>query len=276
MSTPREQDCPLNEQAVGWALHALEPDEEMAVLLHLPQCASCREAVRDAESVMVGLGGSVEQIEPPRGLRGRLMAEVSDTSQQPRLASISPTVRTPRHRVGAVRPPDAATRRRSWLSTRGRRLIAASLAVVAVLSIGALAVRTNQLQQERDAQIAQADGLAGLLSQLDRPGVQHALLAAPDGTTTAAVLVVDGQRQVFTIGLPANGDARTYVLWGLKAAGSPQALGTFDVADADQGFRAVGGPAAADSYLKYAVSIEPGRVAPATPSGVVAAGQVRA
>ncbi len=46
------EDCPLTQQAVGWALHALEPDEEMAVLLHMPQCSACRAAAHDAEQVL--------------------------------------------------------------------------------------------------------------------------------------------------------------------------------------------------------------------------------
>ena len=65
----RHQRCPLNEQAVGWALHALEPDEEMAVLLHVPECPSCQAAAREAEDVLAHLGSSVEQVEPPRSLR---------------------------------------------------------------------------------------------------------------------------------------------------------------------------------------------------------------
>jgi len=44
---PDQPDCPLTQQTIGWALHALEPDEEMAVLLHLPQCAACRAAAHD-------------------------------------------------------------------------------------------------------------------------------------------------------------------------------------------------------------------------------------
>ena len=75
--------CPRNEQAVGWALHSLEPDEEIAVLRHLPECPSCREVAGDAEAVLSHLGAAVEQVDPPSSLRDRLMARVADTRQEP-------------------------------------------------------------------------------------------------------------------------------------------------------------------------------------------------
>ena len=40
MTEPRPT-CTRTEQAVGWALHALEPDEEIAVERHVPTCADC-------------------------------------------------------------------------------------------------------------------------------------------------------------------------------------------------------------------------------------------
>ena len=39
MTDPRPL-CTRTEQAVGWALRALEPDEEMAVELHVPTCSA--------------------------------------------------------------------------------------------------------------------------------------------------------------------------------------------------------------------------------------------
>jgi hypothetical protein len=166
--------CSLNEQAVGWALHALEPDEEMAVLLHLQQCASCQAAVRDAEDVLADLGASVEQIEPPPSLREALLERAADTPQRapllrPRTSpeTVRPPTETPepRHRTaaeeraGSVGPRDTRPSRGSWLSRRGRRLVAASIALIGVLTVGGLAVRTAQLEQQRDAQAQNAADL---------------------------------------------------------------------------------------------------------------------
>lgn len=279
------EDCPLTQQAVGWALHALEPDEEMAVLLHMPQCAACRAAAHDAEQVLSGLAGVVPLVEPPAGLRQRLMAEVAETPQRPHVLRPLPPqpapsdapepATTPRlHRLDAE---DAGSVRRGWFGprSRGRRLVAASLAVAAAISIGALVVRTNQLEQQRDAESAQAQSLSQLISELGEPDSRYALLSdANTGATVAAVLVDDGQRQVYSVALPANAPDTVYVAWGLTAGGEAVPLGAFDVARTEEGPLPVGPADEAEDFPQYAVSIEPGRVAPTTPTVVVASGQV--
>jgi Anti-sigma-K factor rskA len=283
--------CPRNEQAVGWALHSLEPDEEIAVLLHLPDCPSCRQVADDAEGVLTHLGTAVEQIDPPSSLRDRLMARVADTPQElgsaqrvaapaeaPDPAESTEAPATPRRRDSEpVRtgPADNRPGRGSRWSRRGRQLVAGALALIAVLAIGGLAARNSQLEQQRDAQIAQTQSLENLLDQFDRPGVQHALLSREDGSTIAAVVVENGRQQVFPLGIPANAvDRDTYVLWGI-AAGAPEPLGTFDVTGDAQGLLTVGS-AADGGYAAYAISLEPGRTAPAVPTEVVAKGIVAA
>lgn len=270
--------CPLTEQAVGWALHALEPDEEMALLLHIPQCVECRTAVRETEMVLARFGASVEQVDPPARLRTSILSAAAETPQlRPATRVDPPTVAMPviRPRVVPATPPATAprsappparpSRRRG---TTRRRLVAIAAAVVAVISIGGLGVRAAELQTERDNVAARALNLSQLVQQLNRP---HALLTGDDGTTVAAVvLAADQQREVYTVGLPANATDRTYVLWGLKN-GTPEALGAFDVASADRGQRNVG-TGNQDGYQAYAISLEPGRTAPALPTDVVAKG----
>lgn len=274
----------MTQQAVGWALHALEPDEEMAVLLHLPQCPTCQAAAAGAEQVLAGMGGAVPLVDPPAGLRERLLVDVAQTPQRPPIlrprtspeAAPAPGRPGRRLRLDAEEATPPRTRRfASWGSSRGRKLLAASLAAVAVLSVGGLVVRTTQLEQERDAEISQAQGLSELIGQLGEPGSQHALLVdATTGATVAAVLVRDGRQQVYTVDLPANGRDNIYVAWGINPGAPPVPLGAFDVATADQGLRTVGSAAEAEEFAQYAISIEPGQVAPASPTQVVASGQV--
>ncbi len=277
-------ECPRDEEAVAWALHALEPDEEMRFLQHLPECGSCRAAVRDAEEVLAGLGTSVEQVEPPPALRGALLARAAETPQDRAAAEPTRRAADADADVDVPAPPAAATPHRSdpeprrastWFSRRGRRMAAAALALVAVVAVGGLAIRNAQLQQQRDAETAQAQSVTELLEEIARPGTRHALLNTDDGTTVAAVLVADGQRQLFTVGMPPNpADRSTYVLWGVLEGESPQPLGTFDVTENGTGPVTVGSGGEADRYASYAISLEPGRAAPASPSGVMAQGQV--
>lgn len=284
-----ESTCPRNEEAIGWALHSLEPDEEMAVAMHLPQCESCRTVAGDAGEALSYLGAAVEQLDPPPSLRDRLMASVAETPQKPLVQSTgdsepapsstaTPEPAAPSRREAdrdSTRPPDTRPGRSSRWSRRGRRLVAAALAVAAVLTIGVLGVRNAQLTAERDARIAQAQSLENLLDEFDRPGVQHALLARQDGSTIAAVVSSDGRQQVFPIAMPPNSvDRDTYVLWGIAEGANPAPLGTFDVTAYDQGLLEVGWAADTTSYAAFAISLEPGRTAPAVPTAVVASGPV--
>jgi hypothetical protein len=322
MTSRRAPKCAHAEQAVGWALHALEPAEEVALLEHLPHCAQCRELVDETKSSLALLGGISPAVDPPPPLKARLMARIAETPQlrppekadrdadqptgparppaepQPGAAEHGPTepptgpviepeppttpVKPPpvprpagADHGGRARPPSVPPQRGGPGRRRPRRgqlaLIAAAL--VAVVAIGGLAVRNGQLEQQRDAETAQAAQLARVLRATETPGVQHALLTTPDGQTMAAVLLHNGQRDLITVALPPNPSDQSYVLWGIDN-GTPRAIGAFDVGAADAGLHNVGEPPQGEDYTGYAISLEPGDVPPATPSSVMASGTV--
>nr|WP_239029186.1 anti-sigma factor [Pseudonocardia acidicola] len=267
-------------------MHALEPGEELEVLRHLPTCPTCQAAVREAEELLSGLGASVEQVDPPAGLRDSLLSAAEETPQErpAPLPQVTPEDE-PAGGAGARVPqggeptrfPAAAARPAGggWLSSRSRKLVAASIALVAALSIGGLAVRTAQLQAERDAQTAQAQSIFDMVAQFDKPGTKHAWLTTRPGASPVAAVMVNGiEQQVVTVGLPPNAtDRDVYVLWGMHD-GTPQAIGTFDVTPTQSGPHNVGSAPEVGGFSGYAISIEPGRTAPASPSTVVASGQV--
>lgn len=305
---PAGRSCPMNVQAVGWVLRALEPEEEVAVRAHLPGCASCRETVRETEAVLGALGGSVEQADPPERLRGAILALAAETPQAPPPA-VAPSAdpgtpggngrdrgtsggnvrdsgssggngrdpgtaggngRHPRQAAPGPRPPSRPAVRPP---RRRRRLLAAALALAGVVAVGGLAARTAQLQEQRDAQAARAETLASLITRLDQPGSRLATLAGADSTPVAAVVVTGGQSTLVATGLPPNEREQIYVAWGL-GAGDPRAIGTFDVDPAAVGVHSLGSVPEAGGYSGYAISLEAGRAAPASPSQPVASGQV--
>src|SRR6476661_8592635 len=95
--------CTRTEQAVGWALHALEPAEEIAVERHVPTCADCSAAVRDTQAVMTQLATAVEQVDPPARLRASILDAAAATPQvRPPAANQAP------HPMPAPRSPRAA------------------------------------------------------------------------------------------------------------------------------------------------------------------------
>ncbi|OMQ15866.1 anti-sigma factor, partial [Modestobacter sp. VKM Ac-2676] len=49
---PGDDHRAWDELAVGWALHALEPEDEDRFAAHLPGCAHCARTVADTQQVM--------------------------------------------------------------------------------------------------------------------------------------------------------------------------------------------------------------------------------
>jgi anti-sigma-K factor RskA len=294
MTGPRPT-CTRTEQAVGWALHALEPDEEIAVERHVPTCADCSAAVRDTQAVMTQLATAVEQVDPPARLRASILDAAAATPQvRPQVAAQPPPSRGPRQSrtarpTGPAGPAQGGPRstgpqpggRRGRLSPG--RLVTAAVAAVAIVAAGGLGIRTMQLQQQTvqlqqqlDTASSQVSSTTALVQGLARPGNSHALLARPDGTAVAAVVVADSRQTVYTIGLAANSADQTYVLWGLKdAAAAPEPLGVFDV-DQSAATPQTVGPPGAQPFGAYAISLEPGRTPPAVPTDVVASGALTA
>ena len=207
MTGPRPT-CTRTEQAVGWALHALEPDEEIAVERHVPTCPDCSAAVRDAQVVMAQLATAVEQVEPPARLRASILDAAAATPQvRPQAAAQPPPSPGPRQprtsrptgpagpAPGGPRPPGSQPAGRSRRLSPGR-LVTAAVAALAIVAAGGLGIRTVQLQQQTvqlqqqlDTASSQVSSTTALVQDLSRPGSSHALLAKPDGTAVAAVVL---------------------------------------------------------------------------------------
>ncbi len=66
----------------AYLLGSLEADENEAMERHLEDCQRCRDELRWLQPAIDMIGESVPQLEPPPGLRARLMAEVrSDVAE---------------------------------------------------------------------------------------------------------------------------------------------------------------------------------------------------
>jgi len=274
-----------DELAVGWALHALEPEDETLFAAHLRTCDRCRQTVADTAEVMAALAADLPQAEPSDALRDRLRTAVEET-EQVRRAELpeAPVARPPVERptpvplggaspygnLRAPLPPRHVDLRPSWRRVLPTALVAA--AVAAVLALGAWNVVVTG---DRDAARTTAAEQSQVIDSLLQPGRAAIAPLTENGETVATVVARDGQVQVLAEGLPVNDEtSQTYVVWGM-AAESPVAIGTFDVVTPQMDLRTVGSTATGlDDFSAYAISIEPGRQAPTTPSEIVATGQV--
>ena len=278
----------FDELAVGWALHALEPEDEELFAAHLPTCPRCRQTVGETADVMGALAGDLPPVAPPERLRERLRAAVEETEQLSRPARedertppVPPSVPdrpAPVYRfeppaTGAHRAPfpvPAVDPRSSWRRVLPNALVAA--AVAAILALGTWNVVLSSAREEARAAAAEQ---AQLVDALLTPGQATIAPLTADGATLATVVAREGQVQVVTQGLRPN-DVRdqTYVVWGLSG-GTPAPLGTFDVTSPQPALWTVdSAPSGLDVYTGYAVSLEPGRSAPPEPSDIVASGEV--
>ncbi len=75
--------CPYRELAVGWALHALEPAEEILVTGHLADCPTCASIAAGTEEVGAMLALSVPQTIPSVGLEQRILSATGSSRAAP-------------------------------------------------------------------------------------------------------------------------------------------------------------------------------------------------
>ena len=86
---PREQFGEHGEWdalAVGWALSALDPEDEQRFAEHLPGCARCTATVRESLYTVADLAYALPDETPPASLKARLMAAVAAEPRNPRAA----------------------------------------------------------------------------------------------------------------------------------------------------------------------------------------------
>lgn len=264
MTDPRQHD-EFDRLAVGWALHALEPEDEDVFARHLPGCDRCARTVAESVQTMAALAAELPEVEPAPDLGALLRAAVAGAEQVP-----VPELPTATGFPGYRPPPPSQPQPR-----RGNRVVASSLAAVvvaALLGFGAWAVSLAGSRADLEATVAAQQEIVDALLEPGRATVTR----LDDGERRVATVVArDDRLAVVTHALPQN-DPRSsvYVVWGV-GDGAPTALGTFDVARSQTSLQTVGsGQTGLDDYPGYGISLEPGRSAPSAPTEVVATGEV--
>ena len=250
--------CPHRDLAVGWALHALEPAEESLVAVHMPDCPTCIGTAAETEEMGATLGLSLLEEVPSAELERRVLSVTSAS----RVVPVAPL-------ASATRP----ARRIAEASRHRARELVAAAAVILVAAAVVLGVRVVQLNGELNQAQRQVAGMSEAIQSAAQPGSIRVPLVTKDGRAVGMVLASRDQVAVVATRLPSNQDDQTYVLWGLNG-GVPVALTAFDVAREAPGPHPVSSARGLGSFTGYAVSLEPGRRAPAQPTDIVASGQV--
>ncbi len=278
--------------AAGYALHALEPEDEQRLAGHLVGCERCAHLVADTAAVGAALAGLVEPAEQvPPGLRRRI---VQAAVSQPRDETPEDTVAAdlpfpPVRDRGSARPsgdtgsaaevdehvPAAREvlppgRKRLWRSRTASAVLAAAVAVGVAVPVTIASVRSSDSISAQESTLAQ---------WLLAPDAREIRLRSPNGTsnTSAAAAVLTGSGLLLVAdGMAVNDQARSvYVLWASSAGGRPQPIATFDVKGSGPVQVPVTQlPLATSKVSRVAVSVEPGRKAPAEPTKILMSGSV--
>ena len=150
---------PWEELAAGYAVNALEPEDEQAFAGHLRGCDRCRATLAEMQQVASEVAYAVEPVEPPADLRRRIL----DNAAAERVAVFGTT------------PPTVPSPARQRAEMRWRPRLSWVAAAAAGLAIVALAGWNVTLRGDNDAQQA----------ALDRRTAALRCLAAPDAPTFA-------------------------------------------------------------------------------------------
>lgn len=255
-------ECEFRALAVGLGLDALEPSDEHLLRRHLPSCAACEKALAETHDVMAKIATD-SVVEPaPTSLWESIAVELPAGAMD-RLPPAPPKVPVQSGVVPRPRPISA---------TRPRLVLAMAAALVAVLALGTWNVA---LQRESGRTGTVAAERAQVLRLLEQPDSRSVSLVAVDGAARGTMVMADDKAWLVLDGVEANDRSNsTFVLWGLSGAEAVPVT-TFDLTQSGLDVVDLGAvPKALQGSTGVAVSLEKGRVAPASPSNRVATGTI--
>ncbi len=263
--TPEHAD--FEALAAGYALHALEPQDEQRLSAHVLACRSCARLVADTASLGALFADLLEPEALPPGLRERILAAAAAEPRplpepEPVAAPRPPTVVSTAAAPPAPRRPAAGRRRL-------RERIAVG-ALAAAIGVGVAVPVTLAASHHGSA----TTGNTALAQWLLQPDAQEMTLKGATGTSLAKAVMTDKGVYLLANGLPVNDRSRSvYVLWAANAQGQRRSVVTFDVrSGAPVQLTTDQLPFSTSQIRQLAISYEPGRSAPAQPSDVVLSG----
>jgi anti-sigma-K factor RskA len=166
----------VDELIAGHALHALAPEDEERLALHVADCERCRTQLREAEAVAASLAYAVPAVEPPPDLRDRILGAVEPVVEAPPPAAVA-----------------APRRRNAWWPRFAAVAVPVLAAAVVGLVVWNISLR-NDLSALRDPLYSGTAGnLRGVGNVVVQPGGRTTLYAdvarAPSGKTYEAWVI---------------------------------------------------------------------------------------
>lgn len=257
----------FEELVVGHALSALEPEDELALLRHLPTCAACERDLAIHQQTLAHLAHVVDQATPPAGLWDGIRAQVEIESG----SSAFPTTGATAAGGGVVDLSAARARRRP--GPRARRIGAWASVAAAVAVVAGVAVGVTGMEHDRHAQTVAAQRLESAVRSVESAPGRTVPLASRDGAKVAVAVVQANSVSLIVNGLAPNDTSSSiYVLWAQSGAGQARALATFDVHKSVEVVRDLASmPTGSALPQLFVITQESGRSAPPVAHGAALA-----
>jgi len=261
----------VRDMAGAFVLGALEADEAAAVRSHLAAHPDGHPEIEELGAVIPAFAELVPVVEPPEGLKDRILAaaaaDLAARGAEPETPAVSETPAVP---VAFPGPDERAARRArtspaTWV-----------LRIAAVLAIALLGGWNLLLQNDLGAARQYEQNVATVIQAASQPGSLTAVLAADGGTGSGLAAVdVEGDLALAMRDLaPTSGNA-VYEAWVIASDGVPVPLGSFAVgANGTAFFEGSGLPSAEGIVLALTLEPGPGATTPTLPiisAGVAAA-----
>jgi anti-sigma-K factor RskA len=199
-------DAPVNhsdyeELAAGFALGALEPDEDQAFQRHLEGCPACKASLRELEELTGSMALAAPPAEPPASLRAAI-----------------------RRKTGLTLRRRAARMISSW---QGARIVVRAVAVAGVLALLALLLWNLALRDQHQIDQARAAALEAAVRLMNDGAANRVILSGSAADEGARATVLASSRQdrgvLLVEGLPQSPAGRVYELWSLSGGDTSQA-----------------------------------------------------
>lgn len=223
----------LENSIAAWVLGATEPDEAARIASHVAGCASCLDLVRRLQQTTDFLAFEAGELDPPAGLRQRILAAASTTE-----ASMPER---------ATRRPLQLVRRQQPLGRRPSARISVYAAAAAVLVALVAGVIAGEIGGHVSPPPAQNQ-------------VARFTLVGHDSMASASATVIDfktdGVALVAFSGLPALAPGKVYELWLITPDKRIDPAGVFVPDSNGAKMVVVGKPLA--GYVTMAVTTEVG------------------
>ena len=265
----------VRELAASFVLGALGANEADAVRAHLASCADTHAEMAELGSVLAVLAESAPVVEPPAGLKGRILAAAAaDLKARGTVAApVAPGL--PTEPAPTTPFPSAAERQQRAAARAG--MGSWMLRIAAVLVIALLGGWNLLLQNQLSAARTYEQSVAAVLDVAGHPGSLTAILTGEGADAPAGLAAVasDGSVRIAMRDLPPTSGTEVYEAWVIASDGVPVPLGAFKVGDTGTAYFE-GGGLPTQPGIVLALTLEPGPGATAPSSTPVSVGTATA